>query len=78
MRWAPARPMITELSCWEIWLMGLLKLLDSWRKAAMTPRVMPVSKPPRAMKPPAMATMTYWMLPMLIMMGMRMLAYLLA
>ena len=66
--------MITELNCWEIWLMGLEKLLDSWRKVAMAPRVMAASTPPRARAPPAMATITYWTLPMFIMMGMRMLA----
>ena len=54
--------------------MGLEKLLDSCRKAAMTPRVMVVSTPPRARAPPAMATITYCTLPMFIMMGIRMLA----
>ena len=66
--------MMMELNCWEIWLMGLEKLLDSCRKEAMTPRVMVVSTPLRARAPPTMATITYCTLPMLTIMGIRMLA----
>ena len=66
--------MMVELNCWEIWLMGLEKLLDSCRKLAITPRVMVVSTPLRARAPPTIATITYWTLPMFTMIGIRMLA----
>ena len=73
---APASAMMIEFNCWEIWLMGWVKLLDSCKKAAIAPSVRP--PPFNAIAPPTMARMTYCRLPMLFMAGMRILAYLFA
>ncbi len=55
---APARAMTMEFNCWDIWLIGMVKLLESCKKAAMAPRVTP-PKPERAKAPPTMAINTY-------------------
>ena len=42
-----------EFNCWEIWLMGWVKLLDSCKNAAIAPSVRP--PPFNAIAPPTMA-----------------------
>ena len=48
--------MMTELSCWEIWPMGIEKLLVRLRKAMSPPRVRAV-RPESIISAPTMAMM---------------------
>ena len=64
--------MTMELICCEIMETGRLKFLDSTRNEARAPKVR-LKRPLMAMAPPTMAITTYWMLPMLFIMGPRIL-----
>ena len=49
--------MMMKLNCWEIWLMGIIRLRFRVRKEASRPRVKP-PKPLMASTPPTTAQMT--------------------
>ena len=73
MRSAPASAITMELSCWDTWEMGILKLLLRVMKVATVPSVVP-PMPLIASAPPSRAIRAYCRLPRLITAGIRILA----